>query len=382
MNAELISAFEILEKEKGIKKEVLIDMIQTALISAYKKNYNIENAVRVELDGDTGDIRVFAQKLVVEEVYDEANEISLEEARKINEAYEPDDLLEVEVTPDSFGRIAAQTAKQVIVQRLREAERDVVYDEYTERVNEIVPAIVQKVDKMGAIVEVDKAEALLPTTEMLPNERLNINDKIKVYIFEVKRALKGPQITVSRTHPGLIKRLFEIEVPEIAQNVVQIKSIAREAGARTKIAVYSTDERVDAVGACVGQKRSRIERILMDLNDEKIDIIQWSADSMEFIANALRPAKVIMVQINESERAAKVVVPDSQLSLAIGREGQNARLAAKLTGWKIDIKNQKSLEDLYSEQEKSDAQNKEQEDIVLEDAVQQASDQNDSENKS
>ena len=357
MNSELVSALELLETERGIKKEILIETIETALISAYKKNYNALDEIRVEMSMETGDIKVFATKTVVDgPAAEESDEISLEDARTINEAYEPGDKLEVEITPQSFGRIAAQTAKQVIVQRLREAERDVIYDDFSERVNEIVPGIVQKIDRNGAIVEIGKAEALLPTQEMLANEPLAINDKVKVYIYDVKRSLKGPQILVSRTHPGLVKRLFEIEVPEIAQNIVQIKSIAREAGHRTKIAVASNDEHVDPVGACVGQKRSRIEHIVDELNDEKIDIILWSADPMEFIANALRPAKVIMVQINELEKAAKVIVPDNQLSLAIGREGQNARLAAKLTGWKIDIKNQKAIDELYQANLKEDAQ--------------------------
>ncbi|MEZ4357228.1 MAG: transcription termination factor NusA [Eubacteriales bacterium] len=360
MNDNLISAFELLEKEKGIKREVLVDTIQTALISAYKKNYNTEGQISVDLDEETGDIHVYAEKDVVEEVENENSQISLEEAKKENEAYEVGDSFKIEVTPKSFGRIAAQTAKQVIVQRLREAERDVVYEEYAERVNEIVTGVVQKTDRSGAIVEIGRAEALLPAQEMLPNERLNINDKVKVFIFEVKRAVKGPQITVSRTHPGLVKRLFEIEVPEIAKNVVLIKSIAREAGQRTKIAVYSADEHVDAVGACVGQKKTRIEHIVEELNDEKIDIILWSADPMEFIANALRPAKVIMVQINETEHAAKVIVPDSQLSLAIGRDGQNVRLAAKLTGWKIDIKNQQALEELYKNKQEDEEETEEE----------------------
>ena len=377
MNDNLISAFELLEKEKGIKREILVDTIQIALISAYKKNYNTEGQISVDLNNETGDIHVYAIKNVVDEVEDENSQISLPDAKKENEAYEIGDSLKIEVTPKSFGRIAAQTAKQVIVQRLREAERDVVYEEYAERVNEIVTGVVQKIDRSGAIVEIGRAEAMLPSQEMLSNERLNINDKVKVFIFEVKRAVKGPQITVSRTHPGLIKRLFEIEVPEIAKNVVLIKSIAREAGQRTKIAVFSSDEHVDAVGACVGQKKTRIEHIVDELNDEKIDIILWSADPMEFIANALRPAKVIMVQINENERAAKVIVPDSQLSLAIGRDGQNVRLAAKLTGWKIDIKNQQALEELYKNRQDNEEDDEEiDENEEIDEEINEAADEN------
>jgi N utilization substance protein A len=347
MNTELIYALEALEKERGIKKEVLLETIETALISAYKKNYGVNNMIRVEIDGETGNIRVFASKKVVETVEDDNLEISLEDARKVNVAYEPGDILDVEVTPKSFGRIAAQTAKQVIVQRLREAERGVIFEEFSERANEVVTAIVHRVDKNNVYVELGKAEAVLPAQEMLPSDHFNINDRVKVYICDVKKSAKGPQILVSRTHPGLIKRLFEIEVPEIMQNTVQLKSIAREAGYRTKVAVYSADPHVDPVGACVGPKGNRIERIVYELGNEKIDIIPWSPDPVEYIANALRPAKVIMVQVNETEKAAKVIVPDNQLSLAIGKEGQNARLAAKLTGWKIDIKSQKKVEELF-----------------------------------
>lgn len=363
MNTEFIYALEALEKERGIRKEILLDTIETALISAYKKNYGVNNMIRVDIDSDTGSIKVFASKKVVENVEDENVEISLEDARKINIAYEPEDILEVEVTPKSFGRIAAQTAKQVIVQRLREAERGVIFEEFSERANEVVTAIVHRVDKNNVYVELGKAEAVLPVQEMLPTDKFNINDRVKVYICDVKKTAKGPQIQVSRTHPGLIKRLFEIEVPEIMQNTVQIKSIAREAGYRSKVAVYSADNHVDPVGACVGPKGNRIERIVSELGNEKIDIIPWSPNPVEYIANALRPAKVIMVQVNETEKAAKVIVPDNQLSLAIGKEGQNARLAAKLTGWKIDIKSQKKMEEMF-EQEFNQSYNNNEEDFM------------------
>ncbi len=365
MNTEFIYALEALEKERGIRKEILLETIETALISAYKKNYGVNNMIRVEIDSDTGSIKVFASKKVVETVEDENVEISLEDARKINIAYEPEDILEVEVTPKSFGRIAAQTAKQVIVQRLREAERGVIFEEFSERANEVVTAIVHRVDKNNVYVELGKAEAVLPVQEMMPTDKFNINDRIKVYICDVKKTAKGPQIQVSRTHPGLIKRLFEIEVPEIMQNTVQIKSIAREAGYRSKVAVYSADTHVDPVGACVGPKGNRIERIVSELGNEKIDIIPWSPNPVEYIANALRPAKVIMVQVNETEKAAKVIVPDNQLSLAIGKEGQNARLAAKLTGWKIDIKSQKKMEEMFEQEfNQSYNSNEEEEDFM------------------
>ncbi|MGI5850240.1 MAG: transcription termination factor NusA [Christensenellales bacterium] len=354
MNTEFINAINALEKEKGIDKSILIDAIENALVSAYKKNYGSVQNVRVEVDSSSGSFKVFAKKTVSEEVIDDAIEVSLTDARKINIAYEPGDIIEMEVTPGSFGRIAAQTAKQVVVHRLREAERDVIFDKFIEREGEIMNAVIHRVDKSSVLLELDSTEGIMPASECVPSERYNVNDHIKVYVMEVRKTSKGPQIVVSRTHPGLLKRLFEIEVPEIMQNVVQIKSIAREAGSRTKIAVYSEDENVDPVGSCVGQKGSRIDRIVAELGNEKIDVIPWSADSIEFIANSLRPAKVLTVQINEVEKAAKVVVPDYQLSLAIGREGQNARLAAKLTGWKIDIKSQTQIEEaLFDEQAKT-----------------------------
>ncbi|MDD5016925.1 MAG: transcription termination factor NusA [Eubacteriales bacterium] len=346
MNTEFISALSALEREKGIDKTVLIDAIENALVSAYKKKYGTVQDVRVVVDSVDGSFKVYAKKNVVNEVADDASEISLQEAQKINIAYEPGDIIEMEVTPGSFGRIAAQTAKQVVVHRLREAERGVVFDKFIEREGEIVSAVIHRVDKSSVLLELDGVEGIMPASECVPGERYNVNDHIKVYIMEVRKTTKGPQIVVSRTHPGLLKRLFEIEVPEIMQHVVSIKSIAREAGSRTKIAVYSDDENVDPVGSCVGQKGSRIDRIVSELGNEKIDVIPWSSDIIEFIANSLRPAKVLMVQINENEKAAKVVVPDYQLSLAIGREGQNARLAAKLTGWKIDIKSQTQIEEV------------------------------------
>ncbi len=345
MNNEFISALDALEREKGIDKSVLIDAIENALVSAYKKNYNVTQDVRVEVDGEDGSFKVFVKKIVVEKVEDQRQEISLKDAQKINIAYEPDDIVELEVDPGTFGRIAAQTAKQVVVHKLREAERGVVFDKFIEREGEIMNAVIHRVDKGSILLELENAEGVMPVSESIPTEHYHINDHIKVYVMEVRKTSKGPQIVVSRTHPSLLKRLFEIEVPEIAQNIVHIKSIAREAGSRTKIAVYSEDENVDPVGSCVGQKGSRIDRIVSELGNEKIDVIPWSSDPIEYIANSLRPAKVLMVQINEEEKAAKVVVPDYQLSLAIGREGQNVRLAAKLTGWKIDIKSQKQIED-------------------------------------
>ena len=344
MNTEFMEALSDLEHEKGIKKDILLEAIETALISAYKRHFGTDQNARVEIDGDTGEIKVFAVKNVVDEVEDEETEISVEDARASNPKYEAGDVLETEVTPRDFGRIAAQTAKQVVVQRIREAERGIIYDQYSEKENEVLTAIVHRIERGIVYVELGRAEGIIPVSETVYSEQDNINDRLKVYVLEVKKTNKGPQIIVSRTHPALIKRLFEIEVPEIRQNVVQIKSIAREAGGRTKIAVWSDEKDVDPVGACVGHKGTRIEKVVEELGGEKIDVVPWSSDPIEFIANALRPAKVVMVQINEDEKAAKVIVPDYQLSLAIGKEGQNARLAAKLTGWKIDIKSQSQTE--------------------------------------
>ncbi len=345
MNVEFMESLNDLEKAHGISKDVLISAIEAALISAYKRNYGASANVRAEVNPETGDISIFASKAVVEEVENPHNEITLAEARKVNALYEVGDVLEEEVHTRDFGRIAAQTAKQVVMQRIREAARGVIYEEYVEKENEVLTAIVQRVEKGNVYVELGKTDGLLTQNEMIPGETYENTDRIKVYVLEVRKDNKGPQVLVSRTHPGLVKRLFELEVPEIQNGVVQIKSIAREAGFRTKVAVHSTDLQVDAVGACVGQRGSRVERIVTELHNEKIDIIEWDADSAVYIAKALSPAKVLMVYINEEEKAAKVIVPDSQLSLAIGKEGQNARLAAKLTGWKIDIKNQTQAEE-------------------------------------
>jgi len=340
---KLIDALDLLEKEKGISKAVLIDAIEAALISAYKRHFGITQNARVQIDEETGEFKVFAEKNIVDDVFDDTFEMSLEDAQKVNPAYELGDTIEVEVTPSSFGRIAAQTARQVVVQRIREAERGIIFDQYIEKENEIMSAVVMRQERSCYYLELGRAEGILPLSETIPGETYETGKRLKVYVIEVRRTSRGPQIVTSRSHPGLIKRLFELEVPEISQNTVVIKSIARESGQRSKIAVYTEEENIDPVGACVGPKGSRIEQIVSELNDERIDVIPWSKDPAEFIANALRPAKVIMVQINEEEKAAKVIVPDQQLSLAIGKEGQNARLAAKLTGFKIDIKCQSQI---------------------------------------
>ncbi len=350
MSAELILALEQLEKEKGIKKDIIIEAIEAALISAYKKNFGSSMNVKVNIDRENGDVKVFGLRKVAEVVDVDEMDISIEEARKYNPAYEIGDIVEIEVTPRSFGRIAAQTAKQVVVQKLREAERGIIYDEFYNKESDIVTGIVQRVEKRNIIVDLGKTEAVLATSEQTPGEEYRFNERLKTYIIEVKKTTKGPQIMISRTHPGLVKRLFELEVPEIHDGTVEIKSISREPGSRTKIAVYSKDENVDPVGACVGQRGTRVQAIVDELRGEKIDIIKWSNDVKDYISSSLSPAKVIRVDVCEEQKSAKVVVPDYQLSLAIGKEGQNARLAAKLTGWKIDIKSESQLRETIEKQ--------------------------------
>ena len=342
MNHEFMEALDELEKDRGIDKEVLIDTIEQALLTAYKKNFGSAQNVRVEIDRERGDVRVFSQRVVVDEsdLYDTFLEIELNDAREISPNDELGEIIENEVTPKDFGRIAAQTAKQVVVQRIREAEREIVYNEFMDKENEIVTGEVARVNKNIVYVNLGRIEAIMTQAEQIPGEHYQAGQKIKVYILEVKKTNKGPQIVVSRSHPGLVKRLFEFEVPEIFEGIVQIKSVSREAGSRTKMAVKSIDEKIDPIGACVGPKGSRVKNIVDELGDEKIDIIKYSDDPAEYISASLSPSKVEKVEVNEEEKSALVVVPDYQLSLAIGKEGQNARLAAKLTNWKIDIKSE------------------------------------------
>ena len=337
MSEEFISALDALTKERNIDRDVLLSAIEAALISAYKRNYNAGN-VSVTIDSVTGNVQVFASKTVREEVENENLDMSLDQARTIDPRFKVGDIVKVEVTPRKFGRIAAQTAKQVVVQRIREAERGTIYNEYVEKENEILTAIVERMEGKQVLVELGRTQGLLDVPQQMPGEEYHVNDRIKVYVLEVLRQQKGPQVLVSRIHPGLVKRLFEIEVPEIRDGIVLIKSIAREAGFRTKMAVTSTDPMVDPVGSCVGPRGMRVENVVAELKDEKIDIIKWSADPQEYIANALNPARVLGVYVSEKDKSARVIVPDNQLSLAIGKEGQNARLAARLTGYKIDIK--------------------------------------------
>lgn len=346
MNIDFMEALEQLEKEKGISKDVLLEAIEAALISGYKRNFNSAQNVRVDINRQTGSVKVFARKQVVEEVNDQRLEISLDAAEQINPAYQVGDIVEIEVTPRDFGRIAAQTAKQVVTQRIREAERGLIYEQFVDREEDIVTGVVQRQDTRNYYVDLGRVEAVLPFAETMPTEKFKHGDRVKTFITKVEKTTKGPQIHLSRTHPGLLKRLFELEVPEIYEGVVEIKSVAREAGYRSKIAVSSRNEDIDPVGACVGPKGQRVQAIVNELKGEKIDIVRWSNQPEEFVANALSPSKVVWVDIEESSKIARVIVPDYQLSLAIGKEGQNARLAAKLTGWKIDIKSESQAREL------------------------------------
>jgi N utilization substance protein A len=346
MSSDLLDALTALEKQKGISRDVLVEAIEAALVTAYKRNFNQAQNVRVDLNLDKGTMKVYSRKDVVDEVEDDRLEISLEDARRINPAYELEDIVEEEVTPRDFGRIAAQTAKQVVTQRVREAERGLIYEEYVDREDDIVNGIVERLDARNLYVGLGKVEAVLPAGEQISTETYQPHDRIKVYITKVERTSRGPQVFVSRTHPGLLRRLFEVEVPEIYEGIVEIKSIAREAGDRSKISVHTNNEEVDPVGSCVGARGARVQSISNELNGEKIDIVEWSEDPVIFVANALSPSKVIDVQVNEEDRSTTVVVPDYQLSLAIGKRGQNARLAAKLTGWKIDIKSETDAREL------------------------------------
>lgn len=339
MNREFIEAINDLEKEKHISKDILIEAIESALVSAYKKNYGTSQNVRVDIDRETGDIAVLMKMEVVEEVYDDMIEMSIEEAHEIDPRYEIGDAIEFQVTPRDFGRIAAQTAKQVVVQRIREAERGMIFDDFITKQGEILTGTVQRKSGETLFVNMGKTEGILSVNEQVRGESFEVNERLKVYIMDVRKTTKGPQVFLSRSHPGLVKKLFELEVPEIQDGTVEIMGIAREAGSRTKIAVYSADENVDPVGACVGTRGTRVQAIVDELNGEKIDIISWSDDPAELIRNVLSPAQVEEVILAEDgEKAATVIVPDFQLSLAIGKEGQNVRLAAKVSGWKIDIK--------------------------------------------
>lgn len=354
---ELITAMEELEKERGIKKEYLLESLETALVTAYKRNFESAENVKVVIDANTGDIRVFSLKQVVEEVQDETLEISLEDARKEEKDANLGDTIEIEIIPRDFGRIAAQTAKQVIVQKIREAERNMVYTEYNDRKGEIVSGIVQKADGGTVVLDLGKLEGIMLVKDQIPTEQYKVNDKIRAYVLSVEKGIKGaPQVLVSRSHPDFVRKLFEFEIPEIYEGLIEIKSVARDPGSRSKVAVYSTNQDIDPVGSCVGQKGIRIQNIINELKGEKIDVIEWNEDPAIYVSAALLPAQVMAVDIKEEEKFAQVIVPDDQLSLAIGKSGQNARLAAKLTNWKIDIKSESQFRELLEKQQSEETE--------------------------
>lgn len=346
MKSDFYAAISQIAAERGIPKEAILDVMEKALVTAYKRtlgNNPPPIEVSVKLDPQSGNARVYAEKQVVDEVYDDRFEIELEKAKRFRSDVQMGETVVVETTPNDFGRIAAQTAKQVVLQGIKEIEREYIYGEYMDREGELITATVQRTAKGNVILEMGKAEAILPPKEQVDADRYYHGQRLKVYLMEIRREERGPRLIASRTHKNLILRLFEMEVPEIYNGTVEIKSIAREPGLRTKAAVAARQEGIDPVGSCVGMRGIRIQNIVNELNGEKIDVVQWSSDPREFIANALSPAQVVEVHLNEDEHSATVIVPDKQLSLAIGKEGQNVRLAAKLTGWRIDIKSASTL---------------------------------------
>ena len=346
-NKELVTAMEELEKERGIEKAYLLQSIEDALVIAYKKNFDSAENVKVVMDETTGQIQVYSQKEVVEEVENDNLQISLEEAKKYEKNASIGDVINIEIVPKDFGRIAAQTAKQVIMQKIREVERNMVFTEYNDRKGEIVSGIIQKADGGTVVLDLGKLEGIMPVKEQIPTETYKVNEKIKAYVVSVERGLKGaPQVLVSRNHPDFVRKLFEFEIPEIYEGLIEIKSVSRDAGNRSKVAVYSTNPDIDPVGSCVGPKGIRIQNIINELNGEKIDVIEWSEDPATFISAALLPAQVMAIDVKEEEKFAQVIVPDDQLSLAIGKAGQNARLAARLVKWKIDIKSESQFRKL------------------------------------
>ncbi len=345
MKSEFMIAITQLAAEKNLPKEVVLQAMEAALVSAYKKDSDLKGNIVVHIDRETGDHHVYLERAVVQDVTDSTIEIGIAEARKIKPDAIIGDAIHTEVHPTHAGRIAAQTAKQVVLQRLREAEREMVFEEFSSREGDIVSGVIQRVEPKQIVVDLGKTEAILPLSEQVRTEHYRPGQRMKFYLLEVHRSIKGPQLVLSRTHKSLLKRLFELEVPEIYRGIVEIKSIAREPGYRSKVAVAARQEGVDPVGSCVGLRGIRIQNIVNELNGERIDVIQWDLDPARFVANALSPAQVLSVRANEADNTASVVVPDRQLSLAIGKEGQNARLAAKLTGWRIDIKPESAMQE-------------------------------------
>lgn len=337
MSSELFESLEMIEEEKGISKDIILDALESALISAYRKHFGAAQDIGVVFEEESGNIRIIAKKRIVEKVEDYENEITLEEAQNLDPKYRIGDTAELEVTPKSFGRIAAQTARQVVFQRIHEAEREKMVNEYSDRENDIATARVRKIERRNVMLEIDDTESVLMPNEQVRQDNYSVGERYKVFIVEVADSVKGVHLVVSRSHPGLVRRLLELEVPEIGDGIIEIKSISREPGSRTKIAVHSTKDNVDPVGTCIGPKGMRVHEVIRELRGEKIDIIKYSDNPAEYVANALSPSEVLSVKVDESDRVCHAVVPASQLSLAIGREGQNVRLAARLTGWKIDL---------------------------------------------
>lgn len=337
MSSEFFDSLEMIEAEKGISRDVVLDALESALISAYKKHFGAVHDISVVFDEESGAIRIIAHKKVVEEVFDRETEISLDDARKVSGKYDIGDTVEIEVTPASFGRIAAQTARQVVLQRIHEAEREKMVSEYSDRENDIATAVVRRIERRNVMLEIDGTESVLMPNEQVRADRYKVGERYKVFVIEVANSVRGVHLVVSRSHPGLVRRLFELEVPEIAQGIIEVKALSREAGSRSKIAVHSTLENVDPVGTCIGPKGMRVQAVIDELRGEKIDIIKYSENPAEYVSNALSPAEVLTIDVDSDKKICSVTVPEDQLSLAIGKEGQNVRLAARLTGWKIDI---------------------------------------------
>ena len=364
MNTELMEALEVLEKEKNISKDTLLEAIEQSLIQACKNHFGKADNVKVSINAQTGDFKVVAEKTVVDLVQDPIMEIALSDAKRADSRYELGDIVPVEIKSKEFGRIATQNAKNVILQKIREEERSVIYNQYYEKEKDVVTGVVQRYVGKNISINLGKADAMLTENEQVKGEKFEPTQRVKVYVLEVKNTTKGPKVMVSRTHPELVKRLFESEVSEVAEGIVEIKSIAREAGSRTKMAVWSNDPNVDAVGACVGMNGSRVNAVVNELNGEKIDVIRWSEDINEFISAALSPAKVVKVELLPGEtKSCRVTVPDQQLSLAIGNKGQNARLCARLTGYNIDIRPESGY---YGEEEPKAAEAEKTEDTAAE----------------
>ncbi len=350
---EFVEAMDELEKERGIDKDYLIESLESALVTAYKRNFDSVDNVKVTIDKSTGAVHIYSVRTVVEDgkLEDPLLEIEFKPAKKISKTCAIGDIVNLEIVPKDFGRIAAQTAKQVVLQKIREAERDIIFTEFNDKKGEIVSGLVQKADGNIVVMDLGKLEGVMPLKEQIPTEKYKVNDKIRGYVLDVERGAKGvPQVIVSRSHPDFVRKLFEFEIPEIYEGLIEIKSVSRDPGYRSKVAVYSKNENIDPVGSCVGQKGVRIQNIINELNGEKIDVIEWNEDPSIYIAAALLPAQVLAVDIKEEEKFAQVIVKDDQLSLAIGKSGQNARLAAKLTNWKIDIKSESQIREMLEKQ--------------------------------